>query len=221
MSLSPPLFLVVEDHPEVASNNCRFIQKLESSAVCIPVETPLQALERLRLETPDLIVVDLQYGTRSGEQSGKPGLVFLEQIFQDYPQLNILIYTSEFSLLKSLGKPIEQHAGGFVVVSKLERRRAFLEGVRGALNGELRLPRALQQELRLQLSEQELQVLEMLCKESLTDSAIAQQMHVSLRTAQNYMQRLKVKLEIDIDEKSTSSRVALCMEAVRRKLLVL
>lgn len=219
--MSPsPLFLVVEDHPEVASNNCRFIRRLEPLAVCIPVETPQQALKRLQLETPDLTVVDLQYSTRSGEQSAKPGLEFLAQIFRDYSQLNILIYTSEFSLLKSLGKPIEQHSGGFVVVSKLERRRAFLEGVRGALNGELRIPRALQQQLRLQLSEQELMVLEMLCKESLTDSAIAQQMHVSLRTAQNYIQRLKVKLEIDVDE-STSSRVSLCMKAVQQKLLTL
>ena len=47
-------------------------------------------------------------------------------------------------------------------------------------------------------------------------------MHVSLRTAQNYVQRLKEKLDIDswVDS-TTSARVAVCMEAVRRKFLLL
>jgi hypothetical protein len=41
------------------------------------------------------------------------------------------------------------------------------------------------------------------------------------QTIQNCVQRLKVKLDIDyLDENHTSPRLALCMEAVRRKLLV-
>jgi Fic family protein len=49
--------------------------------------------------------------------------------------------------------------------------------------------------------------------------AIAQRLHVSLKTAQNYIQRLKIKLGVDLADSDTSSRVGLCMEAIRRKLL--
>jgi hypothetical protein len=46
-------------------------------------------------------------------------------------------------------------------------------------------------------------------------------MNLSLKTIQNCVQRLKVKLSVDyLDENQTSPRVALCMEAMRRKLLV-
>jgi hypothetical protein len=47
-------------------------------------------------------------------------------------------------------------------------------------------------------------------------------MNVSLKTAQNSVQRLKAKLGIDyLDENNTSTRVALCIEAIRRKIIVL
>ena len=134
--------------------------------------------------------------------------------------LNILIYTSEYGYLKPLTKSISRHQGGFVVVSKLERRKAFLEGVRHALDGKLEVPRELRYEI--DLDDREIQVLILLSRESLTDKAIAQRLNLSLKTIQNCVQRLKAKLSIDyLDENNTSTRVALCMEAVRRKLIVL
>ncbi|MDJ0674777.1 MAG: DNA-binding response regulator [Calothrix sp. MO_167.B42] len=215
-----PLFLVIEDHPEVAQNNCCFLQKVEASANCICVETPEQGLERLKLEMPELVVVDLQFGTISGEQSAKPGIELLRQIFEQYPNLNILVYTSDSSFLIHLVNFINKHHGGFVVVNKMELRKAFIEGAQSALKGELRIPRELRQEMKL--TEKELEALKLLCQYSLTDHAIAERMHVALRTAQNYVQRLKEKLDIDSwEDSTTSARVAVCMEAVRRKLLLL
>jgi DNA-binding NarL/FixJ family response regulator len=113
------IFLILEDHPEVAQNNCLFLQKLNPEAICQIASTHIAALERLELETPDLVIVDLLFGTLTGEQSAQASLNFLQQIFQDYPKLNILIYTSEYSYLKSLIKSIGRHQGGFVVVTKL------------------------------------------------------------------------------------------------------
>ncbi|WP_409879684.1 hypothetical protein [Nostoc sp. EfeVER01] len=43
----------------------------------------------------------------------------------------------------------------------MERRKAFLEGVESALNGELKLPRELRQELNL--NKKELEILKLLC----------------------------------------------------------
>jgi DNA-binding NarL/FixJ family response regulator len=214
-----PIFLIIEDHPEVAQNNCVFLEQLDPSAICTIASTHPEALERLKLEPIALAVVDLLVGTLTGEQSAHNGIAFLQQVLQDYPTLNILIYTSEYSYLKPLSNRISHHQGGFVVVSKLERRKAFLEGAKLALEGKLSLPRELRHEI--DLTDRELEVLKLLCQKSMTDKAIAQHMNLSLKTVQNCVQHLKVKLDIDyLDETHTSPRVALCMEAMRRKLLV-
>lgn len=220
MEFKPPLFVILEDHPEVAHNNCLFLQKLEPEAIFEITQTHAEVLERLQLEIPDLVIIDLLFGTSTGEQSAQASLDLLQRIFQDYPMLNILIYTSEYGYLKPLTKSISRHQGGFVVVSKLERRKAFLEGVRHALDGKLEVPRELRYEI--DLDDREIQVLILLSRESLTDKAIAHRLNLSLKTIQNCVQRLKAKLSIDyLDENNTSTRVALCMEAVRRKLIVL
>ncbi len=219
MSRSSPIFLVIEDHPEVAQNNCHFLKEVDSVASCVIVDTHLAALERLKFEPIALAVVDLLVGTLTGEQSANNALGFLQQVLTQYPNLNILIYTSEYSYLKPLSRPIGYHQGGFVVVSKLERRKAFLEGAKQALAGKLSLPKELRHDFNLTV--RELDVLTLLCQQAFTDKAIAQNMNLSLKTIQNCVQRLKVKLNIDhLDQNKTSPRVALCVEAVRRKLFV-
>lgn len=212
------LFLVVEDHPEVAQNNCDWLQKLEPEARCIMTSAPEQALERLTLETPDLIVVDLLYGRLSGEQSAQPGLDLLQHILEQYPTLNILVYTSDPGLLRPLKK--RDHQGGFAVVNKIERRERFLEGARSALNGYLWGPREILQEIPL--TDQDKEVLGLICLNCLTDPAIADRLHISLRAAQTRVQRLKAKLAPELDkelDKHINFRVSICMQAVKRKLI--
>lgn len=121
-----PLFLVVEDHPEIAENNCKFLQQIEPTAVCVIATNPNEALERLQLETPQLIVLDLQFWSANGSQSATSSLSLLKHIFTCYPYLNILIYSSEPNLINPLIQSIDNHQGGFVVVNKMERRQAFL-----------------------------------------------------------------------------------------------
>jgi len=219
MPPSSSVFLVIEDHPEVAQNNCFFLKQIDPHAFCTIAATHPEALDRLNLEPFALAVVDLLVGTLSGEQSAQNALIFLQKVLEQYPDLNILIYTSEYSYLKPLSHRIGSHNGGFAVVSKLERRKAFLEGAKQALDGKLALPRDLRHEIKLTV--RELEVLSLLCQQTLTDKAIAEKMNLSLKTVQNAVQRLKVKLNIDyLDENNTSPRVALCMEAVRRKLVL-
>jgi DNA-binding NarL/FixJ family response regulator len=218
MTKKNPVFLIVEDHPEVAENNSYFLKKLEPNAICIIVDTPEKALFRLKSEIPSLAVIDLQFTTDNGDQLPQLGLNLLRHIFINYPTLNILIYTSEYSYLNQLVNQIGSHQGGFVVVSKLERRNAFIEGAKNALDGELKLPRELR--FNLNLNDKDLELLKLLCEESLTDKAIASRLNISLKSVQNYIQRLKFKLNINHSNiNETSSRVELCMEAIRNKLI--
>lgn len=219
MNANQHLFLIVEDRPEVAENNSYFLKKLEPNAVCIIFDSPEKALTRLQLEMPSLAVIDLQFSTKDGNQSAQPRLNLLRYIFVNYPNLNILIYTSEYSYLKPLIKVIRTHQGGFVVVSKLECRNAFIEGVKNALDGKLQLPRELRQ--NLDINEEDIKFLELLCQESLTDQAIASRLNISLKSVQNYVHRLKVKLNIEhLESGEVSSRVELCMKAVGGRIIL-
>ena len=220
MNAESPRFLVIEDHPEVGQNNCEFLKLMEPDSICTNVSTPEQGIEQIKLKQPDLAVVDLQFGTLAGEASAKPGLTLLKHIFEGYPTLNVLVYTSEPSFLKQVIKQIFEHQGGFAVVNKMERRSAFLEGGRSALDGQCQIPRNLMNEMPL--NDKDMVVLDLLCNHALTDQAIAERMHISLKTAQNYVQSLKVKLNVDLldgGQTQTNSRVTVCMEAVKRRLI--
>ncbi len=214
-----PFFLVIEDHPEVGQNNCEFLRLMEPQCSCVNVDTPEKGVEQMRQEISDLVVVDLQFGTVGGEQSAKPGIELLKQIFEYYPTVNVLVYTSEPNFLRQLIPQISKHQGGFALVNKMERRSAFLEGARCAIEGQFKVHRELMKEM--QLSQQDLEILNLLCNHALTDRAIAERMHVSLKTAQNYVQRLKVKLNIEHldDGQNVNSRVAICITAMGRKLI--
>lgn len=212
-------FLIVEDHPEVAKNNCEWLQKLAADAFCETVTDPVMALKRLKDYQPDLVVVDLLYGQTSGEQSAEPGLNLLRQIFSTYPNLNIMVYSSEPLLLTPLGELIGKHEGGFAAINKMDRRTQFLEGAKSALSGELKIPRELRS--LVQLTDREIEVLALICKEALTDQAVADRIYTSKKTVQNHVQRLKEKLGIAMEETETNGRIALCIEAMRRKLVQL
>lgn len=181
---------------------------------------PQQVRERLKLEIPSLFVIDLQIGNVTGEQSAQDSLKLLEYIFINFPALNILVYSSEHSYLRSLKKLLSKHQGGFVVTSKMERRKYFVQGAKSALAGQLILPLDLRQEL--DFSPIETQILQLLGQKYLTDKAIAQELNVSVRKVQNHIQQLKLKLDLEgLESNSTNFRIALLVEAMRRKLLLI
>lgn len=70
-------------------------RKFDPSAICVIANTPQEAQQRLQIDMPDLIVLDLQFFTPSGSQSAKSAFQLLELIFDAYSSLNILIYSSE------------------------------------------------------------------------------------------------------------------------------
>ncbi len=211
------LFWVIEDHPEVAKNNCEWLLKVDDQAQCEMIADPQKAQQRLEKSQPDLLVADLLYGKTSGEQSAHPGLDLLSYIFTHHPRLNLLIYSSEPLLLSPLAEQLSKHEGGFVAVNKMDRRSQFVEGATSALEGELKLPRELRSLVKL--TERERMILQLICQESLTDQAVAERIFTSKKTVQNCVQRLKEKLGIPLEEEATNSRISLCMEAVRRKLM--
>lgn len=210
-------FLVVEDHPEVAENNEKWLRRLEPDSWCIRVSSPPQAIARLSLELPDLIVVDLLFGTVSGQQSAEGGLGLLNYIFERYTQLNTLVYSSEYRLISPLIPKIHGHNGGFSVANKLELREIFLKRARIALDGGKYIPQDLQQPNSL--TGEDLELLNLLCKEGLTDQEIADRLRMGKRTVQDRIRVLKAKFGIS-DDDTKKSRIPLCMKAVEQGMIL-
>lgn len=214
-----PLFLILEDHPEIAQYNCDWLQTIAPNAECIQVFDPVEASQKLKFCSPDLAVVDLLFGKISGLQSARPGLDFLINVFSLYPDLNILIYSSDPGTLISLKEKINNHKGGFVVANKFERRPVFVEKAQSALRGELGVPRELSR--GIVLSERELDVLSLMCNECLKDKVIAERLDYSKRTIQICIRNIRSKLGIDFSENDEleNSRIAICMRARDRGFL--
>ncbi|NEO90503.1 MAG: response regulator transcription factor [Moorea sp. SIO3G5] len=225
--MNPPVFLVVDDHLEVAENNTLYLKSLEKSARCVIAETPKKAFEILDWHTPDLIVVDLHFSTITGDLSAKPGLNLLQNIFQNYPSLNVLVYTENPTPLVNLNG-ITSHKGGFTVAKKNKPRQDFVEHAISALKGELHLPNELLQKLndKKLWDEPKIQLLQLACQECLSDWAIAQRTHKCENSVRNCFKQIRKLMGIEalheyIPEKKkvNNERVAMCMEAHRRNLI--
>lgn len=74
----------------------------------------------------------------------------------------------------------------------------------------------------MKLNEKELEILQLICREALTDKAIATRLNLSLRAVQNQIQHLKAKLgidELERENKDINTRIALCTIALSQNLL--
>jgi response regulator of citrate/malate metabolism len=219
---SSKLFLVVEDQPELAERNCEFLKKVEAEAHCVIAENPDQAKERLKLETPDLIVLDLMFKDISGKHSGEWALDLLRYIFAEYPQLNILVYTSDPNLLQPLIKEAQSHQGGFVVADKQQLRKDFINKVSLIIEnqGIKLIPASLTQELdSIKINERKIQILQLVCEEALTDEAIGKKLNISRESVQKCMREMRDVLGICDNKDEKNLRILMCNKARKKGLI--
>lgn len=214
MCLQSPFFLIVEDHPAMAENHEIWLRKINENGRIIAVDHPDKAAIHLNENSrPDLVVVDILYGKMSGAQSAEPGVSFLRNILENHKTLNIFVYSSEYQFLSPLIPLVYKHQGGFTVASKLSRREIFLERAKSSLSKNVVLPPELRQH-SIVLTQMEEHVVLLLCQKNMTDQAIAKQLKISSRTAQNIIQQLKEKFEIE-SQTDRNSRLMLCQKACR------
>jgi len=215
-SAAERIYLIVEDNIEMAEMNSFYLKQFDAQANCLVISCPAEARERLRIEQPQMIVVDILYGDSNGQQSATPGLTLLQSICADHCELNVLVYTAEPVLLRPLVQSIQKHRGGFVVVNKLEQRASFISGIRSALQGRHSLTRELN--VVADFSQEDQDILCLMCIESLSDKEIARRMNRSVRSIQTRIFRLKEKLAPEaIEDNDKNARMAACQEAFRRR----
>lgn len=193
--------LLVDDHPIIREGLIRLVARQEDMEVCAQASTAQEALQAVAAHEPDLAIVDLALGDDDG-------LDLVKDLKARHAHLGILVlsmHDENFYAERAL------RAGAMGYVMKQERLQTVVEAARRILDGGVYLsPRMLARTVRRfsgrsqpqddspvdSLSDREFQVFRLL-GEGLGPTAIAQRLHISVKTVETHREHIKAKLSLD------------------------
>lgn len=188
--------LIVDDHPVVIQGLSSIIMAKRKGAVCYKASTGKQALELLKKESLDVVLLDISLPDYNGLQ-------ILEKIKEYYPDTKVL-------MISIMDEPIyarkcfESGANGFI--RKEAACQDLLLAIDNVISGKLyfsdivlksflKKANSTSKDLLSKLSKQEFLVLGYL-GQGMTNIEIANTMCVSDKTVSSYKTRLLNKLEL-------------------------
>ena len=190
-----PTFVVLDDHAAILAGTFSVLLTQYPDSKIATASTAAEAQDLVSAAPPDLLVMDLSLPMAAGDSSQtQAGLDLLKMLLTDYPELNIVVQSAHVRSLVRLKPMIDTHRGGFTIADKSLTSAEMLTKVDWALKGLLYTP----PEMRtgLEVKPEWLQVIELAFKQSLTDKAIAEQMHVGERTVRYYWTRVQDALQV-------------------------
>jgi len=177
-----------------------------------------QALDLVRHQTPDLVLMDLQMPIMNGVQA-------IRQLRKTHPDLPVIVLTTYMDD-KWLFDAIRAGATGYLL--KDSPRQELIDAIKGTLSGNVYLdpsvarkvldsvaasPEPIESDEDFDLSERERDILQLLV-EGLSNAEIAHRLYLSEGTVRNYLSSLFVKLDV-------SDRTQAVVVALRRGLVSL
>lgn len=119
------MILIIDDDIAVRTSLSLLLKKegFDASAV----GTPVEALDFMRLQTPELVVLDMNF---SNETSGADGLKLLERIRKQWPEIPVILITG-WATIDLAVKGMKLGASDFI--NKPWKNSHFMESVRTAL----------------------------------------------------------------------------------------
>lgn len=191
---------IIDDHPIVRFGLAQLLGSAPDLEVCGDAEDGRDVAEKLRAASPDLVLLDLSPGSASG-------IDLLHQIKASLPELPVLIVSTHDERLHG-ERVIRGGACGYVM--KAAPLDQFLGAIRRALQGALVVsetlaalllssimpgPRASASPLT-GLSGRELEIFELIARGCST-RAIAETLHISVKTVESHQFNLRKKLGAD------------------------
>ena len=192
---------IVDDHPLVREFLATLIEQQPDLTICGQADDPRSALTGIAATEPDVAVVDLSLGERSG-------LDLIRQLKTSHPRVAVLVlsmHDEDLYALRALragarGYIMKREATGNVILAIRRVREggiAVSERVSEALAEKLVRGAAAIADSPVQaLSDRELEVFR-LVGEGRTTRQIADALHLSFKTVQAYYARIKTKLGAD------------------------
>jgi DNA-binding NarL/FixJ family response regulator len=190
---------IVDDHPIVRRGLLELISEQPDLEVCGEAAELLDAIRRIKVSNPDLVIVDLSLQTGHG-------LELIEQIRLQGMDAKVLVFSMHD---ESLFAERILRAGATGFVNKHEPVERLLEGIHEVLNDRIVLSPAMQGRLlhtvlggqTLEhdpidgLSNRELQVFQMI-GEGLPTKKIAVKLNLSRKTVEAHREKIKAKLNL-------------------------
>ena len=194
----PVEILIVDDHRLLLNGTISLVSERFPNAQIRSCQTVQDALTEVRKHLPDLAIVDLSLPETSGTAANvEQGLRLLKCLMQDYPQLNLMVQSSNVKALIRIMPEIDNHQGGFTIADKSLPIDTFLMRMEWALQG---LTHTKDLHSDVEVKPEWLEVMRLAFEEGLQDKAIASAMHKSERMIRHYWSKIQDALEIYPEE---------------------
>lgn len=196
----PMRILIVDDHPLIRERLADILHREEDLTVCGEAEDRHGAIEAIRKQTPDLVIVDLTL-------KNSDGLELIKDMRVAWPKIAVLVVSMHDESLFA-ERVIRAGARGYI--TKQEATRNILTAVRRVLDGGIYLNERAASHLLTRLAgvqtpglagpaellaDRELQVFE-LTGYGLNTHQIAQRLNIGFKTVETYRARIREKLNI-------------------------
>jgi DNA-binding NarL/FixJ family response regulator len=190
--------LVIDDHPLMLSSIKQLVELQFPDAAITTANTASVAEFELANTDRDwqLVLADLSIPSENDDTArSETGLALLRKIMQLYPELNLMVYSSNLKVLVQLKHQIDNHQGGFTIADKTSEPTEVRRRMQYAIDGI-----TLTKEIRkgLELKPEWLSTLQ-LADRGLPDKAISEELNVTERAVRHYWTKVQDVLEIDRD----------------------
>ncbi len=211
--------LLIDDHESVLSGTIDILQHRYPDAEFVKALNADNALEKIEILQPDLVVMDLSIPKSFG-LFARPevGIQLLKTIMVKYPELNIVVQTAHVKTLVRIRPDIDIHKGGFTVADKSLTSEEMLARVDWSLQGLTHTKDIKGIHSGLEVKPEWLKVLILAFEEGLQDRAIAERMCVSERMVRHYWSKLQDALHV-YPEAGKNVRIQTEMQARKEGLL--
>jgi DNA-binding NarL/FixJ family response regulator len=182
-------FLVIDDHHLILNGTLDVLREKYPTAKVITTKTAQEAINQLSKFQPNLVVIDLSIPEDLGMTAQiDTGIQLLQKLMKNYPNLNIMVQSSNVKALMRIRLDIDNHQGGFTVADKGLTKEEMLMRMNLALQ---RGTHTKDLGKRIEVKPEWLELLRLAFEEGLTDKAIAEKMNVVERTVRNYWSKIQ------------------------------
>ncbi|WP_310488398.1 response regulator [Chamaesiphon sp. VAR_69_metabat_338] len=190
--------LIIDDHPLMLSSIKQLVEMQFPAATITTASTASVADRELANTDRDwqLVLADLSIPEDNKDPArSETGLALLRKIMKLYPDLNLMVYSSNLKVLVQLKHQIDNHRGGFTIADKTAEPTEVRRRMQYAIEGI-----TLTKEIRkgLELKPEWLSTLQF-ADRGLPDKAISEQLNVTERAVRHYWTKVQDVLEIDRD----------------------
>jgi DNA-binding NarL/FixJ family response regulator len=190
--------LIIDDHPLYREGLHRFIDSQPNLTCCGEADSYQAGLETVRQYRPDLVILDLRLQRADGVE-------LMKSLLAEHPHLRILVLSQGD---ENVHAELVLRVGALGYIMKEEATDELLDAINTVVRGEIYVSKRLSalvlkrffrgdssENLAGKLTDRELQVFQFLGS-GLTTQAIAEQLHLSVKTVETHRENIKHKLEL-------------------------